>query len=117
MELFPDVSIKMMVSRCFSIKWFVEGEIFKLFFNFDQNQSASKKNMCSSKITVFVWAKNMILQLFVVILNAHSRFRFVQIHFPYNKIHKIGGTRWHLSRQYSLSNTTFFHKILTPKGK
>ena len=93
MELFPDVSIKMMVSRCFSIKWFVEGEIFKLFFNFDQNQSASKKNMCSSKITVFLWAKNMILQLFVVILNAHSRFRFVQNHFPYNKIRKIGGTR------------------------
>ena len=93
MELFPDVSIKMMVSRCLSIKWFAEGEIFKLFFNFDQNQSASKKNMCSSKITVFVWAKNMILQLFVVILNALSRFRFVQIHFPYNKIRKIGGTR------------------------
>ena len=92
MELFSDVSIKMMVSRCLSIKWFAEGEIFKLFFNFDQNQSASKKNVCSSKITVFVWAKNMTLQLFVVILNAHSRFR-VQIHFPYNKIHKIGGTR------------------------
>ena len=33
----------MMVSRCLSITWFAEGEIFKSFFNFDQNQSASKK--------------------------------------------------------------------------
>ena len=57
MELFPDVSIKMMVSRCLSIKWFAEGEIFKLFFNFDANQSASEKNMCSSKISVCMGQK------------------------------------------------------------
>ena len=86
MELFPDVSIKMMVSRCLSIKWFAESEMFKSFFNFDQNQSASNKNMCSSKITVFLWAKHMILQLFVVVLNAHARFRDNLFKFTFHTI-------------------------------
>ena len=104
MELFPDVSIKMMVSRCLSIKWFAEGEIFKLFFNFDQNQSASKKNMCSSKITVFLWAKNMILQLFVVILNAHSRFRDSLFKFT---LHTIKYTRYVAQDDILAANTTF----------
>ena len=36
-----------------SMKWFTKGEIFTSCFNFDLNQSASKKKMCSTNMSVF----------------------------------------------------------------
>ena len=83
-----------------------------------------------SKITVFVWGKNTILkfvgntkyksmkvtlQLFVVVLNAQTKFRDNLFKFTLYTIiiYKVGDKRCHLHR-HALIQHNFFHEIRTP---
>ena len=85
---------------------------------------------CSSKITAFVWGKNMILkfventkyksmkltlQLFVVVLIAPTKFRDNLFKFTLYTIiiYKVGDKRCHL-RRHALIQHNFFHEIRTP---
>ena len=42
-----------------SMKWFMKGEVFTSCFNFDLNQSGSKKKMCSKMSIFLALSKNV----------------------------------------------------------